>query len=314
MNIRYMIGNIRRKVFHKMHSVEVTGMPKAAIFSKSPGDNEKILLSFVSGFVITICICVSASIYMEKMTAELKIEEASGISLLKPDNKDLSEETNLEAFRSADPFKTKSSMSATKEPVAVSLNLEGTLSPYAAYLNGGSGPELIMKGQEYMGYILVSVAGGEASVKKDGVLTTLYMPFTSAGGKTPPSAPKVKKPSVWNREPGKSVTGVEAAGPGVTGALPRELVDKLLMDPYEELAKIRMIPGEGGMKIARIASDSILASVGVIKNDVIKAVNGVTIANLGDATNAINSMMSGTRFDVTVERGGAPVELKYEVR
>jgi len=68
------------------------------------------------------------------------------------------------------------------------------------------------------------------------------------------------------------------------------------------------------MSIARIANDSILASVGVKKNDIIKAVNGVTITNLGDATNAINSMMSGTRFDVTVERGGAPVELKYEVR
>ena len=96
--------------------------------------------------------------------------------------------------------------------------------------------------------------------------------------------------------------------------MPRELVDKLLLNPYEEMAKIRMIPSENGMKIARIAADSVLASVGVQKEDVIKAVNGVNITNLGDATNAINSMMTGNRFDVTVERGGAPVELSYEVQ
>ncbi len=47
--------------------------------------------------------------------------------------------------------------------------------------------------------------------------------------------------------------------------------------------------------------------VGVRKDDIIKAVNGVEISNLSDATNAVNSMMSGTRFDVKVERSGKPL-------
>ncbi len=87
------------------------------------------------------------------------------------------------------------------------------------------------------------------------------------------------------------------------------------MDPYDEIAKMRMIPAEGGgMQLARIDPDSVLGMVGVRKDDIIKAVNGVEISNLSDATNAVNSMMSGTRFDVKVERSGKPLELKYQVK
>jgi len=272
-------------------------------------------LTFLGGFLCAWCLCAMAANCINGRTADIMLLAAESLREIKPEKRSILNDRSMKDFIASDPFGTKAQETTSKtQSEPLSLSLEGTLSSHAAYLDGGSGPELVLKGQEFMGFTLVSVGGGDVLVEKDGVTTALYMPLTSAGGKTPPGAPKVKKPSVWNREPAKSVTGVEAAAPGVTGSLPRELVDNLLMDPYEELAKIRMIPGEGGMKIARIASDSILASVGVIKNDVIKAVNGVTIANLGDATNAINSMMSGTRFDVTVERGGAPVELKYEVR
>lgn len=274
-------------------------------------------LTFFGGFLCAWCLCAMAANCINGRTADIMLLAAESLREIKPEKRSILNDRSMKDFIASDPFGTKAQETTSKtQSEPLSLSLEGTLSSHAAYLDGGSGPELVLKGQEFMGFTLVSVGGGDVLVEKDGVTTALYMPLTSAGGKNPPvvTAPRTKKPSVWNREPAKSVTGVEAAGPGVTGALPRELVDKLLMDPYEELAKIRMIPGEGGMKIARIASDSILASVGVIKNDVIKAVNGVTITNLGDATNAINSMMSGTRFDVTVERGGAPVELKYEVR
>ena len=46
----------------------------------------------------------------------------------------------------------------------------------------------------------------------------------------------------------------------------------------------------------------------------IQAVNGVKITNMGDAANAVNSLMAGSRFDVSVMRGGKPLELKYQVR
>lgn len=281
-------------------------------------DISEPLCMFAAGFIIIFCLCMMITSCLEQQTAELKLKEAEHVSQIKPILKGVFSGKDHEAFISSDPFRTKKEASAEekREQQTAALSLDGTLSPYAAYLNSGSGPDLVLKGQEYMGFRLVSVSGGEVKIEKDGNITELYMSLVSAGGKTPPPpAPKTERPSgVWNREPAKPVAGVEAASPGVTGSLPRELVDKLLMNPYEEMAKIRMIPSEQGMKIARIANDSILAAVGVEKNDIIKAVNGVTITNLGDATNAINSMMSGTRFDVTVEREGSPIELKYEVK
>ena len=78
---------------------------------------------------------------------------------------------------------------------------------------------------------------------------------------------------------------------------------------------VRMTPAEGGgMRLERIAPDSVLGVVGVTQGDVIKAINGINISNMGDAANAMNSLMSGSRFDVTVDRGGKPLELKYQVK
>ena len=61
-------------------------------------------------------------------------------------------------------------------------------------------------------------------------------------------------------------------------------------------------------------STTIVSEPEDLYDDVIKAVNGVQITNLSDATNAVNSMMSGTRFDVTLERSNKPLELKYQVK
>ena len=108
---------------------------------------------------------------------------------------------------------------------------------------------------------------------------------------------------------------IDPARDGKEGSVPRELVDKLIMNPYDEMGKMRMTPAEGGgMRLERIAPDSVLGVVGVTQGDVIKAINGINISNMGDAANAMNSLMSGSRFDVTVDRGGKPLELKYQVK
>ena len=88
------------------------------------------------------------------------------------------------------------------------------------------------------------------------------------------------------------------------------------MNPYDELAKVRMVPtpDSSGMRLERLSSDSILSRVGVAQGDVISAVNGVQITNVADATNALSSLISGNRFDVTVVRGGKPIDLRYQVK
>lgn len=277
-----------------------------------------VMVPFIGGLLCAWCLCLITANSIAGRTADLMLLEAENAGRIRPSaGRQVSEDFRLLA--SEDPFGAKKAQENKKEGIntAANLKLAGTLSHTAAYLDGGTGAELILKGQDYMGFRLVSVGPGEAEIERDGKSTVIYMPLTTAGGSVAPSSSKPSRTqNIWNSPRPKAVNlpGVQPASPGTAGSVPRELVDKLLLNPYEEMAKIRMIPSENGMRIARIAADSVLASVGVQKEDVIKAVNGVNITNLGDATNAINSMMTGNRFDVTVERGGAPVELSYEVQ
>jgi S1-C subfamily serine protease len=104
----------------------------------------------------------------------------------------------------------------------------------------------------------------------------------------------------------------------------RELLNKLLMNPYDELSKVRLVPafaasgdasgGGQGMRVQNIGNDSLLAQLGVREGDVIQSLNGVPIRNMADVSNAINSLLGGSRMDVSVLREGKSEDLPYAVR
>jgi S1-C subfamily serine protease len=48
-------------------------------------------------------------------------------------------------------------------------------------------------------------------------------------------------------------------------------------------------------------------------NDVITNVNGIGITDIGNVANVISSMLTGTRFDFQIHRGGEPLKLGYAV-
>jgi len=106
---------------------------------------------------------------------------------------------------------------------------------------------------------------------------------------------------------------------GQEGIISREDVNNLMMNPFDEMKRFRIRPKfDGnepiGIEVQWIQNDSILGKLGVARNDVLKSVNGIPMKNMGDITNAINSLMNGSRFDVEVIRGNAPVMLTYVVR
>src|SRR6056297_3619844 len=106
---------------------------------------------------------------------------------------------------------------------------------------------------------------------------------------------------------------------GKSGEVPRELVNKLLMNPFDELKKVRLRAKFDnddplGMQVHWIAKDSLLKELGVQKGDIVRSVNGIPMTNMGDISNAINSLMGGTNFDVEVLRDGKSVPLTYVVR
>ena len=224
-------------------------------------------------------------------------------------------------FTAANPFKADLPVkgetgAATRTAAIDSLTLQGTLPDIGAWITGPGGTNLFLKGQNVNGYTLEKIKYGEvvlADGKQEHPLYLFLSGGTAASFQAPaPPPPRAQQPAA----PKLDFSGIEPAAEGQEGAVPRELVDALLMNPYDELGKLRMTPAPdgSGMQLERIAPDSVFARVGVAQGDIIQAVNGVTISNMADAANSVNSLMAGTRFDVTVQRKGKPLELKYQVK
>ena len=103
---------------------------------------------------------------------------------------------------------------------------------------------------------------------------------------------------------------------GIQGRIDRELVNRLMENPYEELNKARLRPAADGqgMQILWIERDSILAQLGVRQDDVIQGINGIVFRNAMDINNSLTSLMASDQFAVELMRNGVPTLLHYEVR
>ncbi len=230
----------------------------------------------------------------------------------------------LKAFVEANPFGVERQIAlqertpAAAEPDRASFRkarLVGTLPPEGAFVLVGETVRLILCGQTAQGYELTDVEPGQALFRgEEGDLLVLTLEFARAVAAAPPARAARPAPA-----PEPAALSVTAAAPGKEGAVDRDLVNNLLMNPFEELRKIRLQPhvqdgSAAGIEVRYIRDDSILRQLGVSRGDVIQSVNGVQIQNMNDVANAISSLMGGSRFDVSVLRGGQPVELSYTVK
>ena len=271
------------------------------------------LLGFFAGMLL--CWTADGALMRFQLSSDLETARAAGRRA--PSFANAKSTGGLGDFTAANPFGADMPTAAEPEKAAAaidSLSLQGTLPGVGAWITGADGTtSLVLKGQEISGYKLETIKYGEAILSAGGKKHSIFL-FLSGGS----AAPMAAAPAA-NSGPAKpklDFSGVVAASDGKEGAVPRELVDSLLMNPYDELNKMRMTPAPdgSGMKLDRIAPDSVFARVGVAQGDVIQAINGVNISNMADAANAVNSLMAGTRFDVKVKRGDKPLELKYQVK
>lgn len=237
----------------------------------------------------------------------------------------------IDGFTEGNPFgadikvvKSKSTEKVKPLPEALkSMTLHGTLPDIGAWIDAGEEAVLVLKGQTIEGFTLSDIGYREATLYDGHEEHALHLLLSGGEQQTQSKKqPPTRRTNTRKRQTERRTetrldfSGLEPASEGQEGAVPRELVDALLMNPYDELAKVRMVPtpDSSGMRLERLSSDSILSRVGVAQGDVISAVNGVQITNVADATNALSSLISGNRFDVTVVRGGKPIDLRYQVK
>jgi len=198
------------------------------------------------------------------------------------------------------------------------MTLSGTIPGIGAQLNDGDRVPFILEGGDYRGYTLKKVDNDKAVFIKGKKEYSIYLLYSmvnrtssSRKGRSVPPA-KVSENADGPRE-------IPARGVIHNGTIARELVNDLLMNPFDELKKVRLRPKfrDGnplGIEVQWIAKGSLLRELGVEKGDIVQSINGVSIKNMGDISNAINSMMGGDRFEVEVMRKGKEVPLTYAVK
>ena len=191
------------------------------------------------------------------------------------------------------------------------IRLTGTIPGISVWIQEEKKPQtIVLKGQMIKGYTLTAVENDRIILQKGQAQLTVLLRYSGkpANAKTIPSS--TTRPVQ---------RAVAAARPGQQGAISREMVNQLLMDPLEEMKKFRLRPKfDGdmaqGVEVQWLDEKSILTSLGVKAGDVVQSVNGVQIRNMGDIVNVINSLMSGNTFDVQVVREGKPEMLNYNIR
>ena len=193
-----------------------------------------------------------------------------------------------------------------------SMMLAGTLPNVAAWIRIGEETTLVLKGQLFRGYRLELVDSGRILISKDGNNNPLYL-FLSGVAALPETPPGPNNGSAGT----PNVSQIQPATPGGSeGVISRELINQLMTNPYNEMGKIRMVPDESGagMKILRVAPDSLLGQLGMKEGDTLSGFNGISIVNMGNLSNAIGSLMGGNRMDLQLKRNSEDVVLPYAVR
>lgn len=205
------------------------------------------------------------------------------------------------------------------------LSLVGTMPPVAAWLAGPGGTSLVLQGQRVEGWLLRRVAKNSVLLAAGEEEHELFFRVLD-GGERISSKPTSKKraaeaPTPPPAGPSSSTTAenLTPAAPGQEGVIARDTMNELLLNPFDELKKVRLVPKitdgvAAGIEVRNIEKNSILFALGVRPGDVIQGVNGIPITNMGDVANAINSLMGGERFEVSVLRKDEPVQLNYVVR
>lgn len=290
--------------FANMHFIKGT----KEIFGVKPDRNKSDFFVIFAIFMIffAFIICSFLTSVLNKMALNASFELADSVAIRTASA--TAEISKGDVFTEANLFSSVIRSSDGEESSAESFVLRGTLPRIGAWISTGGDAKLVLVRQEIAGWTLEDVSYGKVLLSKDGDNSALYMSYSDGNGQGNSSH------KGENKSEKLDFSAVRRAEKDKEGFMPRELLDKLLMNPYDEVGKMRMTPADsGGMKVENIESDSVLGVAGVQQGDVIKAINGVSISNLGDLTNAINSMLAGTRFDVTVQRGSADLALKYSV-
>ena len=250
--------------------------------------------------------------------AQSKVDTTDGLDIFTNANPfSISE---LPVVRDNAPVEIKQVVKVEKKDSFATAALTFTLPGIGVWMQDKTNNELayISVGDSFDEYKLSEVLYDRATFQDEennDITKYLYLLDLNLIGHVPPipvPMPVVQQAVIQDSQIIRSENGEE-------GVIARELIDKLIMDPFDEMKRVRIRPKSVGndpigLEAQWIQNDSLLTKLGVQKGDVLQSINGIPIKNMGDITNAISSLMNSNRFDVEMLRGDSSVNLLYAVR
>lgn len=230
---------------------------------------------------------------------------------------------NLEAFSRMNLFdlEDEPAGSSTGASSLADAKLLGTLPPMAALFRVNGTSRAILVGQKLGSETLKRVEGTRVFLVDGSRNRTLELLYAGAGGESP--ALVQPPPPASRREPAKKPaphSGITSPSGSQEGTIERETINKLLMDPYQELNRVRLRPKMGedgspqGIETQWLHKDSLLLAMGLQSGDVIHSVNDIPIRTTSDIVNAMNSLLNSDRFVIAFFRDGADSQVSYSVK
>ena len=150
------------------------------------------------------------------------------------------------------------------------------------YDNTNSKEDIVWIGESFDVYRLTEVLYDRAIFQdneNNDFTKYLYLADTSGGSRVANNTPALPPP------PPSQPSNIVASTPGNEGVIGREVIDNLMMNPFDEMKRFRIRPKfEGnepvGLEFQWMQNDSLLSQLGMKKGDVIKSINGMPMKNM----------------------------------
>ena len=284
----------------------------------------KFLFWAAAAFLCGIILAQALGLALGTRTLSLRLERAkTARPLTLPQEMAGTPGRNLDAFSGRNLFGLEGSAAGTVTASARhgEVELLGTLPPMAALFRVDGTSRAVLVGQKLGGETLRRVEGTRVYLAEAGRDRTLEVLYAGAGGQG--QAPAPPAPPASRREPAKKTaprSGITSPSGSQEGTIEREMINQLLMDPYQEMNRVRLRPKIGedgspqGIEAQWLHKESLLLAMGLQSGDVIHSVNDIPIRTTSDIVNAMNSLLNSDRFVIAFFRDGADSQVSYSVK
>jgi len=281
----------------------------------------RLLYRIMAAFLCGVLVARLSGLFLDGLASKRRFERALRSDPAAAQLEDRSSlENDLEAFLGRNPFSLEGEEASTRG-LSGEIRLLGTFPPLGALFAVNGSSRAVLAGQKIGGETLKKVEGTRAVLEGPGGTRVLEVSYAGVGGNSPAFVPPPSFPS--EREPRGAFDpkrGIRGPSNGQEGTIERDLINKLLMDPYQELNRVRFRPKIGedgtarGIEVQWLQKDSLLSAVGIRSGDVIHSLNDIPIRTTSDIVNAINSLLNSDRFVVSFFRDGTDSQVAYSVK